>query len=187
MGVRGRCEPSACRATILPEEVRPILCPLCDPNVGFTRPGRAERPGRRHPPPLTARATAAGAARLLVGLVARRPLPSCASWPRYVTAAGRSPRSGTRAATRWSRPAAGSTRTCRRSASIAAPAPSGSTSARAASRPTRSPRPPDAAQLGVLVGLWPGGHCASCVLDLLGQATLVVSPAIELPSCPILP
>ncbi len=84
--------------------------------------------GARRPPRLTARSAGS--------------LPCRVRWPRYVTAAARSPRSGTRAATRWSRPAAASTRTCRRCGSTRARARAASTSARAASRPTRSPRPP---------------------------------------------
>ena len=61
-----------------------------------------------------------------------RPLPSSAPWPRSASAAARGPRSGTRAATRWSPPGGASTRTCRRSGSTTAAAPAGSTSAPAA-------------------------------------------------------
>ena len=67
-----------------------------------------------------------------------------ASWPRSVTAAGRVPPSATAAVIRWLRPAAGSTRTCRRSGSSSARRRSASTSAPAASRPARSPRPSSA-------------------------------------------
>ena len=68
---------------------------------------------------------------------ARLPTP----WPRSVTPARRVPRSATTAATRWSRPAGASTRTSRRSASSRTALRAASTSARAASRPARSPRP----------------------------------------------
>ena len=64
-----------------------------------------------------------------------------APWQRSVTRAERAPRSGTAAATRWWRPSAASTRTCRRSASTSGALPGASTSARAASRPARSRRP----------------------------------------------
>src|SRR6478609_9382334 len=82
----------------------------------------------------------------VAGIVRTVPEPSgqytpASSWPRSVTAAGRAPPSETVVVIRWSRPGAGSTRTCRRSASSSARRRSACTSARAASRPARSPRP----------------------------------------------
>src|SRR5687767_11539980 len=67
---------------------------------------------------------------------------SCsASWPRSVTSAARAPRSGTPAATPWWPPSGASTRTCRRSGSSRRARRRAPTSAPAASRPARSPRP----------------------------------------------
>src|SRR6185437_7962488 len=62
-------------------------------------------------------------------------------WPRSAIPATRARRSGTAAATRWLRPSAGSTRTCRRCGSWSTAHPSACTCARAASKQARSPRP----------------------------------------------
>src|SRR3954451_5564048 len=78
----------------------------------------------------------------------RGPLHCAAECRRFVTAAGAVPLSARAAATPCALPSGASIRTCRRSGSSSAPLRVACTSARAASRPARSPRPSSAAAGG---------------------------------------
>jgi threonine aldolase len=134
---------------------RPAACPRGDPHGRDPRRGREGARGHR-----TGRSLASPA------------------WPRYVMSAGRVPRSGTAAHTRWLPRGAASIPTCRRSAYWSAEHPGANTCVRAASRPARSPRlsepPPD----GVLGRPCAEHHDLPASLSATGFALKLVGSAV---------